>query len=94
MSWENELVAERAREEARMEGMAQAHRDNYEEQCDGCGDWVDEDDLVPYQDQRLCPACHREYVLADFEALAEDIRIAFSEKTGKMAKELLSAMKK
>jgi hypothetical protein len=93
MSGETGLAYDRAREEAYQERAAQAHRDNYEYQCDECGDWADEDDIAVYRDQNLCPTCHRGYVLGDFEQLAKEIKIAFGGKTGGMAEELLAAMK-
>jgi hypothetical protein len=93
MSWQTELAYDRAREEAFQEILAQAHIDNYEVQCDECGAWVDEDGVAVYQDQNLCHDCHRAYVFADFEKLAEEIQIAFSRETGGKAKELLASMR-
>jgi formylmethanofuran dehydrogenase subunit E len=54
-------------EEAFQENLAQAHRDNYEEQCGECGNWIDEDDLVSFQGGHICPVCLGEYVLTDSE---------------------------
>jgi hypothetical protein len=87
-------LLERAQEEAVMENTAQAHLDNYEEQCGECGRWVDEDGLVPYQGQSLCPSCRRGYILDDFEKLAGEINPAFSRDVWKAAEALISAMKK
>jgi ribosomal protein S27AE len=91
--WETEAL-DRAREEAVMENTARAHRDNGERECDECGEWTDEYDMAVYRDQQLCPTCHREYVLADFEDLAKEIKAAFGRRTGDMADNLLAAMRK
>jgi hypothetical protein len=93
MNWERDLALDRALEETRMETLAQAHIDSGEKQCEECGEWVDEDDLVPYQEQNLFPNCRREYVFADFEELAKIIPIDFGQKTGKIAEKLLASMK-
>jgi formylmethanofuran dehydrogenase subunit E len=91
-------LLERAEEEAYEEKMAhnqvRAHIDNGEEQCDECGGWVDDDDLVPYQGQDLCPACRRGYILDDFEKLADEIQISFSGPAWGKALALLDHMKK
>jgi NAD-dependent SIR2 family protein deacetylase len=92
MDWEG-LALERKREEAVMENMAQAHADNGERECDECGEWTDEYDMAVYRDQQLCPDCHREYVLADFEELVKEIKTAFGGKTAAMAENLLAAIK-
>jgi hypothetical protein len=91
---ETELALERDLEESRQDGLARARIEDGELECDECGEWADEDDLVTYQDQRLCPACHREYVIADFEDLVKEIKIAFGGKITDMAADLLTAMEK
>ncbi|MDR1147235.1 MAG: hypothetical protein LBK66_01240 [Spirochaetaceae bacterium] len=94
MNWETELVLDRACDETRQENMAQAHRDNGEEQCEECGEWVDEEDLALYQGQHLCPDCHRGYILESLENLKDDIEAAFSHDVWIAARALISAMDK